>query len=204
MTLAPPRPRTEPVALRTPAHRRLVALAWRHKVRSALLVVLVALTPVWWSLGSALTNPGLGTSISARFAEWFRDHGGSPIVSWAENLWYSHHPPPVGGKPAKSAIPDATAGSTAPPSVKALVAHLPPPAPLVPIASPAVAGEGQWKPAGRTVEGLPAVYETFLRPDAVHTSVVDGIAWMDTDLLSARLYSGSTIPGGGPWQYSAP
>jgi hypothetical protein len=43
-----------------------------------------------------------------------------------------------------------------------------------------------------------------MRPDAVHTSVVVGIAWMDTKLLSATLYSGSTIPGGGPWQYTAP
>jgi hypothetical protein len=190
--------------VRPPAHRRVVALALRHRVRTALLVIVVALTPVWWSLGSALTDPGLGTSISARLAEWFRDHGGNSIVNWAENVWYSHHPPPVGGKPARNVLPDATAGSTVPPTARTVVAHLPPPSPLVPIASPAVDGEGQWKPAGRTVDGLPAVYETFMRPDAVHTSVVDGIAWMDTDLLSARLYSGSTIPGGGPWQYSAP
>jgi hypothetical protein len=54
------------------------------------------------------------------------------------------------------------------------------------------------------VRGIPAVYETFLRPDAVHTSVVDGIAWMDTRLLSATLYSGSYIPGGGPYTYTAP
>jgi hypothetical protein len=190
--------------VRPTARRQLAALAWRHKVRTALLAVLVLLTPLWWSLGSALTDPGLGTSTSARLAEWFRDHGGSPIVNWAENLWYSHHPPPVGGTPAKSAIPRATAGSTAPPSAKLTVTHLPPPDPLVPVASPAVPGEGQWKPAGRTVDGLPAVYETFMRPDAVHTSVVDGVAWLDTDLLAAHLYSGSTIPGGGPWQYSAP
>jgi hypothetical protein len=51
---------------------------------------------------------------------------------------------------------------------------------------------------------MPAVYETYLRPDAVHTSVVVGVAWMDTKLLSARLYSGSTIPGSGPWQFTAP
>jgi hypothetical protein len=204
MTLAPPRPRAQPTSVRQPAHRRLAALAWRHKVRTAVLVVIVGLTPVWWSLGSALTNPGLGTSISARLAEWFRDHGGDPIVNWAENLWYSHHPPPVGGRPAKNAIPNPTAGSTAPPAARVTVTHLPAPDALVPIASPAVAGEGQWKPAGRTVDGVPAVYETFLRPDAVHTSVVDGVAWMDTDLLSARLYSGSRSPGGGPWQYTAP
>ena len=31
-----------------------------------------------------------------------------------------------------------------------------------------------------------------------------GIAWMDTGLLSARLYSGSLSPGGGPYRYTAP
>jgi hypothetical protein len=38
----------------------------------------------------------------------------------------------------------------------------------------------------------------------VHTSVVVGVAWMDTKLLRATLDSGSTIPGGGPWQNTAP
>jgi len=38
----------------------------------------------------------------------------------------------------------------------------------------------------------------------VHTSVVVGVAFMDTKLLSATLYSGSTIPGGGPWAHTAP
>ncbi|HUC35503.1 MAG TPA: phosphodiester glycosidase family protein [Acidimicrobiales bacterium] len=52
--------------------------------------------------------------------------------------------------------------------------------------------------------GVPAVYEAYMRPDAVHTSVVVGVAWIDTKLLGATLYSGSTTPGGGPWQYTAP
>jgi hypothetical protein len=84
------------------------------------------------------------------------------------------------------------------------VTPLPTPAPLVPFASPAVAGEGDWHPAGRTVGGTPAVYEAFLRPDAVHTSLVAGVAWIDTRLVSATLYSGSLIPGGGPFTHQAP
>jgi hypothetical protein len=43
-----------------------------------------------------------------------------------------------------------------------------------------------------------------MRPDAIHTTVVDGVAWLDTNLLSARLYSGSYIPGGGPYKYNTP
>jgi hypothetical protein len=48
------------------------------------------------------------------------------------------------------------------------------------------------------------MYETTLRPDAVHTSYVVGAAWMDTKLLRATLYSGSIIPGGGPFTHTAP
>jgi len=43
-----------------------------------------------------------------------------------------------------------------------------------------------------------------VRPDALHTSLVTGVAWMDTRLLRATLYSGSTIPGGGPYRHTAP
>jgi hypothetical protein len=57
---------------------------------------------------------------------------------------------------------------------------------------------------GRRVDGVPAIYETTLRPDAVHTSYVVGVAWMDTKLLHASLYSGSVVPGGGPYTRSAP
>jgi uncharacterized protein YigE (DUF2233 family) len=84
------------------------------------------------------------------------------------------------------------------------VSHLPTPADLVPFASPALNGEGKWVPAGRPVDGIPAVYTTFMRPDAIHTSVVDGVAWMDMKLLAATLYSGSSIPGGGPYRYMPP
>ncbi len=57
---------------------------------------------------------------------------------------------------------------------------------------------------GAWSDGIPAVYETTLRPDPVHTSYVVGVAWMDTKLLKATLYSGSQIPGGGPYAHSAP
>jgi hypothetical protein len=177
-------------------------------VVSGLGLVVVLLVPVWWSLGGALTDPALGSSASARFAEWARAHGAGALVSWAENTWYSQHPPPVGGAPATGSIPAPTSAST-PGRANAsragtTVVHLPAPAPIVPIASPAQPGEGQWRPVGRTVSGVPAVYEAYLRPDAVHTSVVVGVAYMDTTLLSATLYSGSTIPGGGPWAHTAP
>ncbi len=229
------------------ARRTLVG---RHPVRALLLLAVVALAPLWVSLGDALGNPGFGSSMPARFAEWAREHGASGVVDWAENLWYTHHQPPAGGTPPKGSIPlpvallarapsaaSTTAGSSvhaSPParstgaSASRVIAPgdgsprgagrsvarasrpahglqpLPLPTPIVPLASPALPGEGDWHPAGRLVDGRPAVYEAFLRPDAVHTSLVAGVAWMDTRLLRATLYSGSMIPGGGPYSYTAP
>jgi hypothetical protein len=188
----------------------------RHPFASLVAGVTLILTPVWVSLGSALTNPGYGVTMPARFAEWARQHGAGPLVGWFENSWYAHHPPPVGGAPPKGAIPAPTASSvttTSPshpgttpgttPAHRSLV-PLPIPAPISPIASPPIAGEGQWHAVGRSVDGVPAVYEAFLRPDSIHTSLVAGVAWMDTKLLRAALYSGSIIPGGGPYALTAP
>ena len=170
----------------------------------ALIGLVVAGLLIWVavSLGTALANPMLGSSLPARGAEWVREHGGSSIVNWIENEWYRHHAPKVGGKPPAGAIKKAT-GQPAGVAVSS-VPHLPPPKPIVPFATPAIPGEGEWSPAGRLVDGIPAVYETTLRPDAVHTSYVVGVAWMDTKLLHATLYSGSEIPGGGPYPYTAP
>jgi len=170
-------------------------------VTSLLLAVLVVMTWVAFSLGGALFNPSLGSSFGSRFAEWARSHGASSIVNWTENEWYKHHAPPIGGALPPGSIKAPSSSSNA---VATSLSHLPKPAPIVPFASPAISGEGQWSAAGRTVNGVPAIYVTTLRPDAVHTSYVVGVAWMDTKLLSARLYSGSWIPGGGPFPFTAP
>jgi hypothetical protein len=178
-----------------------------HRRRRRIIAAVAAVFGIlflWFaiSLGSALTNPALGTSMGARAAEWFRGHGGASIVVWAENEWYSHHQPKVGGALAAGTIRKPTGVSTTVPTVA--VPHLSPPSPIVPFAKPTVVGEGQWSPVGRPVKGLPAIYETMLRPDAIHTSYVVGVAWMDTELLKATLYSGSAIPGGGPYSHTAP
>jgi hypothetical protein len=175
---------------------------WRRRLVVAVLVTLtIFLVISGVSLGGALANPTLGTSVSARFAEWARAHGGGGIVTWTENAWYSHHQPPVGGTPPKGAIVpphgQVASNTSGPP-------HLPAPSPVQPFANPPIPGEGQWSPAGRLVGGIPAVYETTLRPDPIHTSLVVGVAWMDTKLLHATLYSGSSVPGGGPYTHTAP
>jgi hypothetical protein len=93
-----------------------------------------------------------------------------------------------------------TTTTTAPPPVR--IVALPTPAPLAPFVPPASSGEGVWTPAGRPIGGVPAVYETTLVPPG--GTAAAGLAWMDTKLLSAQLYSGSKSPGGGPYTLTAP
>ena len=117
------------------------------------------------------------------------------------------------GKPTGTASPKATASRTAAHSriasrtasgrqAASAAGTLPVPAPLVPFGTSGGAGDGTWHPVGRHVDGVPAVYETTLVPPG--GTRLAGIAWMDTALLSARLYSGSKSPGGGPYRYTAP
>ncbi len=80
--------------------------------------------------------------------------------------------------------------------------HLSVPQPLAPFGGATTGGQGSWSPVGRLVEGRPAVYETTLVPPGGGQPA--GIAWMDTRLLTAQLYSGSISPGGGPYRYTAP
>jgi len=78
---------------------------------------------------------------------------------------------------------------------------LPEPATLRPFTKSAFS-QGVWLPAGRPVRGYPAVFETMLVPPG--GSAAAGIAWMDTRLLTARLYSGSISPGRGRYAFTAP
>ena len=151
---------------RSPRARRV----YRRRRFKAAIGLVLAVVVIWTgvSLGGALTNPAFGSSLSARFAEWARQHGGAGIVNWVENEWYCHHPPPR--RQASRLAPCVRLRHAGGLVATAGPAHLPPPAPIAPFASPPISGEGQWSPVGRLVGGVPAVYETTLRPDAVHTS----------------------------------
>ena len=100
---------------------------------------------------------------------------------------------------APVALPAVAAAHRRPPTA---FVPLPAPAPLAPFDPAAGPGQGRWHPAGRLVDGRPAVYETTLVVPA--TGQEAGIAWMDPRLLRAQLYSGSESPGGGPWKLTAP
>jgi hypothetical protein len=182
-----------------PRHPQRVYII-RRAIVAALLILIILFGYYVITLAFALFNPSYGTSESARAAEWGRSHGLSFIVNWAEQEAYRLNPPKVGGQPSL-----ATFGS-GPTAIKVPASgHLPVPKDIISPAKHPLQGEGVWHVVGReTANGIPAVYEAFVRPDAIHTSYVVGVAWMDPTLLRAQLYSGSYIPGGGPYKYSAP
>ncbi|HUY85793.1 MAG TPA: hypothetical protein VMU77_01660, partial [Acidimicrobiales bacterium] len=170
----------------------------RRGILAALLVIFAVAA---WSFFNAL-NANNTDPLSAKSVEWVRNHGGSAIVRWSENFWYSHHQPPPLGKPQAGSVPTyrADTGFSSHPSMP----HLPTPKSLETIISPPLQGEGSWTPVGRLVGGYPAVYATYLRSDPAHTSVVAGIAWMDSQMLRATLFSGNDVPGGIGWSNMAP
>ena len=105
------------------------------------------------------------------------------------------HPRTTAPEPSTISVPPPAGGR------EGLGIPLPVPPALAPFNAPTTPGEG-WLPVGRSVGGVPAVYETSLVPPG--GSLPAGIAWMDTHLLSALLYSGSKSPGDGPYHYTAP
>ncbi len=190
------RPPTAPRSHRLPTH-----VYWRRRAIVALsAVTLVVVAYFGISLAFALNNPTYGVSYMARGAEWGRQHGIGGFVTWVETEYYRLNPPKTGGKPPAGSF------GVGPTKVNIPSAgHLPAPKTISTPAGKPLPGEGVWHVAGReTANGIPTVYEAFVRPDALHTSYVVGVAWMDTTLLRAQLYSGSFIPGGGPYRYSAP
>lgn len=174
---------------------------WRRRL--IVIVATVTLIVVFYlgiSLAFALTNQSYGASASARAAEWGRQHGFGGVVTWIENEYYSLNPPKKGGRPSLNAF------GQGPTQVKIPAGgHLAEPSTVPSPAGTNLKGEGVWHAVGRsTITGIPAEYESFVRVDPVHTSFVAGLVWMDTTLMKAQLYSGSFIPGGGPFKYSAP
>lgn len=116
----------------------------------------------------------------------------SPAANATATIRKSHPAQPSGAH---------SASLTAPGGPVSAVGPLPVPAALAPFGGTDPA-QGVWRPAGRTVDGVPVVYETTLVPPGGTGPA--GIAWLDTHLLSARLYSGTGSPGGGPYRFTAP
>jgi hypothetical protein len=172
------------------------------------LAVLVVLVPTLDSYGRALTGPG-NDSLNIRSVEWLRSHHFRWLVNDVENFWYSHHQPKRGGTVSPALQAQIAAGRLLDPvSVRptrpASPSVLPPPTAITPFVAQPLAGEGQWRPLGRPVGGVPAMYSTYLQADPVYTGVVAGVAWIDPKLVKAVQYAGAVEPGGTGWAHQLP
>lgn len=153
---------------------------------------------VGWSVAGALTVPG-SDGVAARLAEWGRDHGFDPIITWLEKETY--RAPPTGGEPPGGIALPAGAVRPGRASVPAHDARggpagLVPPTDLRPPGRlAALSGEGVWHPV-TTVHGRPAVEVATIRPDAEHTAFTAGLMWIDPTLVRGELQPGSLDPGG--------
>jgi hypothetical protein len=173
-----------------PAQRRLPVL------RLAVAAVTIFGVITGWSIGHSLTAPGGGSAL-ARIAEWARDHGMGPLVTFGE--WLQYNPPKVGGKPSVSF--NKLGGTTV--HLKADKKHHAGLLPIIPanLGSPAgrpLPGEGVWK-AVVSVKGIPAVFKTYVRQSRIYSSYYVGIVSMDQRLVKFDLRPGSEDPGPGNW-----
>ena len=158
---------------------------------------------VGWSIGHVMGEPG-GDTAAARLAEWARDHYLAAVVNNLEALQYKLNPPKVGGRPDASALAQLNnpAAQSPPPKVAKVGPVIPMHAALAPVAPGSIPGEGIFRPLVY-VNGQPAVQGTYMRPDAVHTSYLDGVVWMSGKLLRYELHPGFADPGNLP-QWNQP
>ena len=167
----------------------------REAWKTITVVVLVALLSIpVLSLGKAVLTPNT-LSMTERAAEWMRDNNMGFILNNVESWWFSKNGPKAGGAPDREIdITNAAAtGPTTPPAVP----HLPKPANVpVPDGVTPVANEGVWTPVGPIVGGAQTMYTTQVRPDSVHTSILDGLVWMDPKLVKFEVHPGTEEPGG--------
>lgn len=177
--------------------------AGSHRARGRRVWGVVAAGLVTVAIGSgsvvidALSAPG-SDSAAAKLAEWARDHGLGPVITWLEAVTYEHSQPVVGGSPLGGipipggAIPDSSVGGGGARATRVW----PPAPPIAPLAGgKGLPGEGQWHTVV-TSGGRPAVEVASLRPDDQHTSFVAAVMRIDPALVRGQLHPGTRDPGG--------
>ncbi len=170
-----------------PVVRRRSSRAGRVRTRLRrvfALTLLILLGASGLSLLGAVARPS-NSPLGVRVVEWLRDNGGAGLVSSIEGVYYSWSAPSTGG-PALHRLPAVGIGAA--PSVGVR------PAPIAPVISPPLPGEGVWRGTGPLVRGAPGVLVTTLRPDPAYPQMVAGVAWIDSTRAWLQLYPGRYEP----------
>jgi Phosphodiester glycosidase len=175
---APRRPRAS--ASRSP---RGVTRARVRRIFALVLVLLIADCSL--SYFGAMSRPS-NTGVAVNSVEWLRDNGAAWLVSDVEAVYYSLNAPSTGG-PALKRLPTVGVGA-------GLTASSYRPAPIAPVITPALPGEGQWQRTGPLVGGAPPILVTTFRPDPQYPQMVAGVAWLDATRTWLALYPGRYEP----------
>jgi len=175
--------RLESAAVSVPS-QSVAMTPWRRARRIVLLVVALSVAPALVSFAQALIAPS-DVSVSIRSVEWLRDHGASGLVSNVEDAYYSLTVPAKGGA-SLAGLPSVGVSGSNP--RRPGRAYRPPR--IRPVISPALPGEGVWRPAIAHAGPRPAVLLTTLRGERDYPRLVAGVAWID--MGAAKL---SYIPG---------
>ncbi|MFL5864903.1 MAG: phosphodiester glycosidase family protein [Solirubrobacteraceae bacterium] len=157
------------------------------------MAAVFALLPGILSYLLMLVQPS-DTSVGIRSVEWLRDHGARGLVNQVESIYYSLTAPSTGG-PALRALPHQ--GNAAPPNLGAPARRTAPayePPRITPVISPALPGEGIWRPTFEGATSRPPVLVTTYRPDPNYPQMVAGVAWIDSTATSTWLYPGRAEP----------
>lgn len=190
-TAAPPGRRS-----RVPGRARRSRSGLRRARRIAVLAALIALVPVVASYAGVVLQTS-NSSLGIRTVEWLRDHGARGLVNAVESLYYSANAPSTGG-PALRRLPTLPGGlSGAGAAARSAVARAYRPPKIVPVISPALSGEGVWRPTFTGGASAAPVLVTSFRPDPAYPQVVAGVAWINRARTSTWLYPGRLEPAVG-------
>jgi hypothetical protein len=171
---------------------------WRHVRRVVLLAIGICLVPAAISWLGALSRPR-NVGIGVTSVEWIRSHGGNPLVSEVENIYYTLTAPSKGGPPLKAlpqvgvADPSGGGGKKESANGKKLAKAYRPP-PIKPLIHPVLKGEGEWHAAAAHSGPNPPVLLTTFRSDPEYPQFVAGVAWIDSSQTHLAYVPGLAEP----------
>jgi hypothetical protein len=179
---------SEPAA----AERPIRARRRRPRLRVWIPVFLLLLaTPAIYSWMRMATQPS-SLPLGVRTVEWLRMHHLNWLVDEAEHVYYTWQTPAKGGPQLKT-LP--TVGLQAGPKAhRRTRAPMRWPAPVRPVFSHPLPGEGIWKPSGPPVAGRPPVLLTTFRTERDYPRVVAYLAWFDHTRTALAYYPGRYEP----------
>lgn len=158
------------------------------------IAALLTLIPALVSYVKMATTPS-NSSLGVNSVEWLRDNGLRGLVNQVESVYYSLTAPAKGGKPLRALPHQAAVSAAGGGPVRRHVHHYYVPRRIKPLTSPALPGEGVWKPTFADGGSRPPVLITSFRSDpADYPQLVAGVAWINASRTSVWLYPGTQEP----------